>query len=330
MEFLRGKATVDAVIGMPESLFKTSGKGGTHTKTCLLVFTKAGTPRIRVARSSWPRRNGAARTPATNSRTTTFQPLGCISGLSKGKKLHPSRFGFIIEDNNPRRTSFVHVTMILNSMPRLPPFKRRMSWLGSAIWLGRQCLAVSTGDEVGKLAYGGGDVPFVRTSDLSNWEIKLDPKHTLERVLYATLKDKQDVRPGDILMVKDGTYRNRDCEMVTSTTANGVSEPHLQDSGSEGSPLNLPLYPRRWPSSAPRSYNVRSRPSSYGRHHRQSRRADQRIGLPFPRSEEAQKRITKMVSRVIEERVEAGELADVRQSPFLTVTCVSEALRAAI
>ncbi|MDG4870005.1 hypothetical protein P8631_18615, partial [Guyparkeria sp. 1SP6A2] len=28
------------VIGMPENLFKTSGKGGTHTKTALLMLTK--------------------------------------------------------------------------------------------------------------------------------------------------------------------------------------------------------------------------------------------------------------------------------------------------
>ncbi|MGH2716883.1 MAG: hypothetical protein ACRDM7_23935 [Thermoleophilaceae bacterium] len=37
-------------------------------------------------------------------------------------------------------------------------------------------ISLETGDEVGKLAYGSGDVPFVRTSDLGTWELKLDPK----------------------------------------------------------------------------------------------------------------------------------------------------------
>ena len=37
IQFLRKNATILAVCGMPESLFKTSGKGGTHTKTCLLL-----------------------------------------------------------------------------------------------------------------------------------------------------------------------------------------------------------------------------------------------------------------------------------------------------
>ena len=29
-----------------------------------------------------------------------------------------------------------------------------------------------TGDEIGKMAYGTGDIAFIRTSDFSNWEIK--------------------------------------------------------------------------------------------------------------------------------------------------------------
>src|SRR6185437_14492697 len=40
VQFLRDNAQIDAVIGMPENLFKTSGSGGTHTKTCLLVAHK--------------------------------------------------------------------------------------------------------------------------------------------------------------------------------------------------------------------------------------------------------------------------------------------------
>ena len=39
MQHCRGRA----VIGMPDDLFKTSGKGGTHTKTCLLVLEKYST-----------------------------------------------------------------------------------------------------------------------------------------------------------------------------------------------------------------------------------------------------------------------------------------------
>ena len=40
VELIFEKCYVKSVIGMPDDLFKTSGKGGTHTKTCLLVLEK--------------------------------------------------------------------------------------------------------------------------------------------------------------------------------------------------------------------------------------------------------------------------------------------------
>ncbi len=39
-------------------------------------------------------------------------------------------------------------------------------------------LIASTGHEIGKMAYGTGSIPFVRTSDISTWEIKTDPNTT--------------------------------------------------------------------------------------------------------------------------------------------------------
>src|SRR5207249_2834554 len=49
-------------------------------------------------------------------------------------------------------------------------------------------LLIQTGVEVGKMAYGTGPIPFIRTSDLSNWELKADPKHGVSEELYVALK----------------------------------------------------------------------------------------------------------------------------------------------
>lgn len=65
-------------------------------------------------------------------------------------------------------------------------------------------ISVSTGDEVGKLAYGTGSIPFIRTSDIANWQVKGDPKHGLSEAIYDSLKEKQNVEPGAILMARDG------------------------------------------------------------------------------------------------------------------------------
>jgi len=67
-------------------------------------------------------------------------------------------------------------------------------------------LTVSTGDEIGKMAYGTGNIPFVRTSDFSNWELKHDPKQGISEEIYQKYRESQNVKAGDILLVRDGTY----------------------------------------------------------------------------------------------------------------------------
>ena len=67
-------------------------------------------------------------------------------------------------------------------------------------------IAVTTGDEIGKAAYGTGDIPFVRTSDIVNWEIKAAPKQGISEEIYEEYAVGQDVQEGDILLVRDGTY----------------------------------------------------------------------------------------------------------------------------
>jgi hypothetical protein len=79
----------------------------------------------------------------------------------------------------------------------------------------RGLISISTGDEVGKMAYGTGSVPFIRTTDFANWELRLDPKHAIASGIYAGLKDKQDVMPDDILLVRDGTYLVGSSAVVT-------------------------------------------------------------------------------------------------------------------
>lgn len=67
-------------------------------------------------------------------------------------------------------------------------------------------ISASTGDEIGKMAYGTGNIPFLRTSDFSNWEVKHDPKQGVSEAIYESYADKQDMQTNDILLVRDGTY----------------------------------------------------------------------------------------------------------------------------
>ncbi len=49
-------------------------------------------------------------------------------------------------------------------------------------------------------------IPFVRTSDITNWEIKTIPKQGVSEEIYQLYAEKEDVQSGDILLVRDGTY----------------------------------------------------------------------------------------------------------------------------
>jgi len=60
------------------------------------------------------------------------------------------------------------------------------------------------GDEIGSHVYGLEDIPFIRTSEINNWEVNLlSNKRTSEEV-YEQYQEKQNIETGDILLVKDG------------------------------------------------------------------------------------------------------------------------------
>ncbi len=63
---------------------------------------------------------------------------------------------------------------------------------------------IPRGDEIGSQLYGLGDVPFIRTSEISNWEIKLDSYKKTSEEVYEQYRLKQNIEVGDILLVKDG------------------------------------------------------------------------------------------------------------------------------
>ena len=60
------------------------------------------------------------------------------------------------------------------------------------------------GNEIGSHVYGLGDVPFIRTSEINNWEINLDAHKKTSEEVYKQYKEKQNIEEGDILLVKDG------------------------------------------------------------------------------------------------------------------------------
>lgn len=110
---------------------------------------------------------------------------------------------------------------------RLTDLQRTHDLVMLADLIEKKHIQVATGDEIGKMAYGTGTIPFVRTSDVANGEIKTDPKQGVSDDVYAKYGPSQDVRNGDILFVRDGTYLIGQVALVTESDLPLLYQSHL-------------------------------------------------------------------------------------------------------
>jgi len=227
-DYIMEHCTIEAILGMPDALFKTSGKGGTHTKTCLIVLEKRKRNKnnysLFMAEAKWCGHDSRGREIPNDD---IPQVVDTFIKHKHGDNFGESMLGFLYQidqlDNNvlaPR----CYTQSIVQKNQRL---SETHDFVAISELIKEGLLHVVTGNEVGKLAYGTGDIPFIRTSDISNWEIKSDPKQLVSQEIYDKLATKQDVREGDILMVKDGTYLIGTCAMITKYDIKMLYQSHI-------------------------------------------------------------------------------------------------------
>jgi type I restriction enzyme M protein len=100
-------------------------------------------------------------------------------------------------------------------------------------------LRVRKGHEVGAESYGTGDVPFIRTSDISNYEVSIDPNRSVSEEVYEQYKPQQQLAPGDILIVVDGRYRIGRTAILNEHNYRCIVQSHIRIvSVTSGSPVN--------------------------------------------------------------------------------------------
>jgi type I restriction enzyme M protein len=214
--YVLDKTEIIGVVTMPEHLFKTSGKGGTHCKVCILFLERRtvnhpydifmadvkwrghdsrGNPTIRKAKSGEDIL--VDEVPDVAPRFSTLGKSASDRGDHRGLLLRSDQIQnkiLVPKYYDPELDAYL---LSLSKTHDLVPIKSLFE---------RKALSVETGIEIGKMAYGTGSIPFVRTSDLSNWEIKADFEHGVSQSIYEELKSHVDVQPGDILVVRDGTH----------------------------------------------------------------------------------------------------------------------------
>jgi type I restriction enzyme M protein len=213
------------VVSLPEELFQPY----THAKTCAVVIEKIPTNHdtghpIFMAMAKWCGHDSRGLPiphddlPKILDKFMEYQENGVLTY---------DHLGFVIDEKDIKEN--VYLPKYYN--PEITDQLNVLSATHDLLVLGdlikKKQVSISTGHEVGKLAYGTGTIPFIRTSEIANWEIKLDPKHGLSEAIYSSLKDRQDVQENDILMVRDGTYLVGTCGLVTSRDVKIVYQSHI-------------------------------------------------------------------------------------------------------
>ncbi len=234
--YLLRQVTVMGIVTMPEALFKTSGKGGTHTKVCLLFLKKEAPEQHDIFMSDvkWcghdSRGNPTLRKLASGEMRLMDEVPGVVPRyrqLRNGKGAKEDHLGFRLGSDRVRNSILVPKYYDPELDAYLTSLRKTHNLLDMASLVERGGLSIDTGIEVGKMAYGTGRIPFVRTSDLSNWEIKADFKHGVSQAIYDELRKKIDVRAGDILMVRDGTYLIGTTAIVTESDLPMLFQSHI-------------------------------------------------------------------------------------------------------
>lgn len=310
VQYILDNTIIKAVIGMPEALFKTSGKGGTHTKTVLLVLEKDGKsaaerPKIFMAEAKWCGKNSRGQRIDKDDLPEILNKYNQHS-LNQLKTFDYD--GYLVK----------HADLIDNILaPRyynpevnstLDTLKDTHELITVGDMVKNHILEIKRGDEIGGMNYGSGNIPFVRTSDISNWEVKIDPKQGVSEEVYNQYKSKQDVQENDLLMVKDGTYLIGTCAIITKYDKKILYQSHLYKIRVIDRTKLSPFLLLAILSSDPVQQQIKSKRFTQDIIDSLGNRINE-IVLPIPKSKKLHEEIAVLVEKTIKERAEARELA---------------------
>lgn len=225
IQYIKSVARVKAIVSLPDELFQPY----THAKTCAVVIEKTPTDHeagheIFMGVAKWCGHDSRGLSIPNDDLPKILEKY--IEYKEKGKLTY-DHLGFVINEN--QITDNIYLPKYYNPeiLKKLNELKKTHDLLVFNDLIKQRVLKISTGHEVGKLAYGTGRIPFIRTSEIANWEIKLDPKHGLSEAIYEGYRERQDVQENDILMVRDGTYLVGTCGIIAKRDTKIVYQSHI-------------------------------------------------------------------------------------------------------
>lgn len=220
------RAEIMGVVDVPADAFRPS----TNTKTHLLFLKKTSKPRpdYKIFMSY-------ALTCGHDKRRRPIDSddMGDIPRFLerlKAKKCKPGSLGSFVALSDIQDNVWLPKFYNLNIASDLQRYKQsghRLVSIGDLVDQKVVELVGSGGTVVESEYYGDGTVPFIRTSDIENWEVSEGPTHCVPNEVYNQVKASQDVRVDDILMVKDGTFMIGKTAIITDLDTKIVLQGHF-------------------------------------------------------------------------------------------------------
>lgn len=242
-EYLSKEATILGIVSLSHDTFQPS----THTKTSVL-FLKKGVQKttsifMAIANSVGHDKNGKATYKIRNDGSFIYNNNGekiinddlpvitnnfCL--YREAGLINESHLGFRIANDDLVNHIYIpdyynpEIKEYLISLERSGKFQ--LKTIGELVK--ENIIKITRGNEIGSQSYGTGEIPFVRTTDIVNWEIKVDPVKSVSEEIYNQYKNQQDISEGDILLVSDGTFLIGRTAMVTELDKKIVIQSHLR------------------------------------------------------------------------------------------------------
>lgn len=243
-QFILENAKILAIVSLPPETFLPS----THTKTSVLFLEKTKNKGenyeifMAIADRVGHDKNGKIIFKMDTKGNYMLDSKGnrvidddlplISSGYKKFKQdvLKPSRLGFIVKLSGIRNYIFIPSYYDPETVQKLNEMEKTGKYKLTTIkeMVEQKLISIKRGHEVGSRYYGMGDVPFVRTSDIVNWEIKIDPVKSIPEEVYERYNKRQDIRENDILLVTDGTFLIGRTAIVTPIDKKIVIQSHIR------------------------------------------------------------------------------------------------------
>lgn len=224
-EFLREQGEVTALIDCPRTTFQP----GTDTKTNILFFKKTlireakALPKvsIAVALACGHDRRGRA------SKEDGSQYPDDFPQIAQEWNQGGDKFWSNCEISQPHYwvPRYYDGSVKKQLQKEAARLKAQLMTFGELQKAGY--LRIRKGNEVGAEAYGTGNIPFIRTSDLSNWEISIDPTKSVSERFYQKFAKRQQLKVNDILLVLDGRYRIGRTAILHEANVKSVVQSHI-------------------------------------------------------------------------------------------------------